>query len=152
MDSKTKAQLEGNTLEKNVSKEEVSDASKKAWKLKSLDGKSLRIRPYFQKTEKGDVECQTVNFKVDDETEFTMDYRLFLNFCIIVGNEEHRRKLMAIQTRQIRKIPYRVDFKLSKEEREAGFCKRDFEVTVDELIAAYCQQEAIKWNIKRLNK
>ena len=151
MDNKTRQQLEKNTIKKDVSQEEVSDASKKAWKLKSLDGKKLRIRPWFQKTEQGDVVCQSVNFKVNEE-EFTMNYLDLLMFCMMVGNEEHQRKLMLIQGKQIRRIPYKVDIKLNKQEREVGFCTRTVELTVDELIAAYCQHEAVKWNIKKQRK
>lgn len=150
-----KSQLEANTLKKNVKQDEVDDAGKKAWKLKSLDGKSVRMRPWFQKTDQGDVECQTINFQVEVEGEtheFTIAYLELMMFCMMIGNEEHRRKLLLIKEKQVRRLPYNVDIKLSKQEREVGFCKRQLEITIDEIIAAYCQHEAVKWNIKKQQK
>lgn len=148
--------LEKTTLKKDIEKEDVEDANKKEWTYRTLNGKVLKFRPYFQVTEdSSDVFCNTIRIRADvkgKQQEWIMDYNLLLQLCNEVGNEEHRRKLAGMHLKQVRRLPYDVQFKLTKEERDVGLCQRRVELSIDEVIAAYAQHEAVKWNMKKMKR
>lgn len=145
--------LEKKTLKKDIDIKDVEKANQKEWTYKTLNGKVLKFRPYFQVAEGGnDIFCNTIRIRADVDgkrQEWLMDYNLLLQLCTAVGNEEHRRKLAGMHLKQVRRLPYDVQFSLTKEEKELGVCQRRIEITIDELIASFAQHEAVKWNIKQ---
>ena len=140
------------TLEKNITVQEAKDASQKEITLKTLTGSNFKVKPYFEITPDHDIECQVVRFKTDIDgvsKEWKLHYLDLLMFCMAIGNEEHLRKLQNIQTRQVREIPYDVVINIRPEEKGLPKLKRRITLTVDELICAFAEQQAVKHNLKR---
>lgn len=120
----------------------------KKWHIKTAEGKIADFYPVFISDIQGNVECKVIKMKVDGN-EYTFNYENFLMFCYFVGNEEQRRKLALIEGKAVREIPYNVTFSLSPEEKKLEIVKRRITLTIDELIASYCRNEAQKFILKQ---
>ena len=120
----------------------------KRWRLKSKDGKVLNFYPEFRVNAQGDVECTEVRIK-EGENGYVLNYLDLHMFVYFIGNEEQRLKLANFQTKQIREIPYDVEFKITKQEKLDGFAKRRITLQIDELAMVVAKQEAQKINFKK---
>lgn len=120
---------------------------KKEWKLKTKNDKTLTFFPKFGVNEEKETICQTVIMREGDN-EYIINYLDLMMFCYFIGSEEHRMKLANTELKKVREIPYDVTFKISQDEKKAGIAKRRIVLTIDELIAAYCRNEAMKQNFK----
>jgi len=120
----------------------------KKWRLKTKNGKVLDFRPRFISNIKGDTLCDLVTIK-EGNNEFIVNFLDLVLFCYFVGDEEVRRKLTNIQTKTVREIPYNVTFKISDNEKKSGIAKRRIILTIDELISAYCRNEAQKFVLRK---
>ena len=147
------------TPKKNVDRQEVKDATSKGlgkgWTIKSGEGDKITFYPFFTKTEDGEVECVGTKIKIPtdigDKT-ISLHYENLFQFIYAISNEEHRTKMEMIKTREVRMIPYDVTIRIRPEEKDKQLIKRRVELKVSELVAAYCQQEAVKWMIKKQKK
>ena len=122
--------------------------TEKKWTIKALNNKKLDFYPTFVPDLQGNVSAVTVRIK-ENENEYILPYENLLMFVYFVGNEEQRRKLALIEGKTIREIPYNVTFKLSDDEKKSGTAKRRITLTIDELIASYCRNEAQKFVLRQ---
>jgi len=123
-------------------------AETKKWTIKTLEGKKFSFYPVFVAKKDGNVECVIVKMK-EGENEYTFNYLDLLMFVYFISDEERRQKILNIESKTIREIPYNVTFKLSEREKKEGIAKRSIVLTIDELIAAYCRNEAKKYVLKQ---
>jgi len=141
-------------LKKN--KTEIKQATDKGlgkgWTIKSGEGDKIKFYPFFAENEEGDVECIGTKLKIPTDNgskTISLHFENLYQYVYAISNEEHRTRLENMKTRQVRKIPYDVTIKIREDERKAMLIKRRIELPVDELIAAYCQHEAVKFNIAK---
>ena len=123
-------------------------AIKKKWTIKTLENKKFYFYPIFLTNAQGETKCERVIIK-EGENEYTFNYLDLLMFSYFIGDEEQRQKLMNIQMKTIKEIPYDVTFKLDEREKSSGIAKRRINLPIDGLIAAYCRDEAKKFTFKQ---
>ena len=116
---------------------------KKKWLIKTKNGKKVSFYPVFAVNTQGDIEAKDVIVK-EGENEYILNYLDLFMFCYFIGNEEQRRKLLNLQMRTIREIPYDVTFVVSSEEKDKGVAKRRIVLPIDDIIHYYALMEARK--------
>lgn len=128
----------------------ASTASKKAWRINSLnDAGKLQFETVFEPNEEtGEIEARYLGLRFIDEKgkekfmKFNwLDIYMFTYFTC---NEELRRNLAARYERTVNYIPYDVTIQLSPEEKATGIAKRRVQLQVDELQMAIARNEAYK--------
>jgi len=120
----------------------------KKWFLKTLEGEKVSFYPVFIVDSQNNIECQRVVIKID-ENKYTFNFLDLLMFVYFIGDEEQRRKLTNIEMKTIREIPFNVTFKIGEREKKEGIAKRRIMLPIDNLIAAYCRDEAKKFTFKQ---
>ena len=120
----------------------------KKWTIKTLEDKKFNFYPVFISDTQGTVKCERVIMK-EGENKYTFNFLDLLMFVYFVGDEEQRQKLLNVQSKIIKEIPYDVTFKIDKMEKETGIAKRRIMLPLDGVIAAYCRDEAKKIVFKK---
>jgi len=120
----------------------------KKWELKTLENKKISFFPVFIPDAQGDIKCERVKLKIDENT-YTFNYLDLLLFCYFIGDEEQRQKLSNIQMKTVREIPYDVSFKLDEKEQKTGIARRRIVLPLDEVLASYIRNEAKKALMKK---
>ena len=120
----------------------------KKWTIKTLENKKFNFYPVFIADTQGDVKCERVIMK-EGENKYSFNFLDLLMFVYFVGDEEQRQKLLNVQSKIIKEIPYDVTFKIDNAEKEAGIAKRRIMLPLDGVIAAYCRDEAKKITFRK---
>lgn len=137
---------------------EAKGASKKAWRLNSLDNTgTLQFFPIFEKNdETGDIEARYLELSFLDERgkpkKMTFNWLDIYMFMYFTCNEELRKNLAARYEREVSYIPYDVTIKVTHEDANVGIVKRRVELPVDELQMAIARNEAFKILLRSKSK
>lgn len=138
------------------------EVQKKYWSVRTMDGRNIKFYPIFEvddsliNQDKGiiggeEVACRFIDVDFGDGkvTRFNFtDIYLFIYSC---ANEELRQQLQLRVERPIYEIPYELTFKLSTDEKAAGFAKRLVKLPVEELAMSYARSIAGK-HLEKLSK
>jgi len=122
---------------------------RKHWKIRSKDGARWRFFPTFEYHKETDfVDCEWIDMQVENNdgsvqkyTFHFMELYLFLYYC---SNEAYKQVLEMKHERNVKYIPYELDFKLSKDEIKKGSATRKVELPLDEVKWFLAKQEAMK--------
>ena len=120
----------------------------KKWTIKTLENKKFNFYPVFIADTQGNVKCGRVIMK-EGENKYSFNFLDLLMFVYFVGDEEQRQKLLNVQSKIIKEIPYDVTFKIDNAEKEAGIAKRRIMLPLDGVVAAYCRDEAKKITFRK---
>lgn len=127
---------------------------KKYWSVRTADNKNIKFYPIFEvnegiDAEKGlvggnEIECKFVDVDFGDGKQMRFNFMDIYMFMYACANEELRQQLNLRVERPIYEIPYELTFKLTTDEKAAGFAKRLVKLPVEELAMSYARSLAGK--------